>query len=272
MRDPRTGIGVAVCVAVLLLAPSVGAQPVPADARGFNAPTLDGDWRVRLALNGWIPDSIPITVHDAGKSSSTTLDIGFILDHLGYAIPLDGEVRKGTFGLYLHTLTFKLVGATDVGTSVIKWNDVGSLIDVGVSYELGRWNLGEGTDPPTVKVEPFVGARLLYDPVDLDVSQVAGSATIDFSNYVPDLGIRTFWDLTEHWNLQVEGDYGGFGVDDNQQTWQAVGLVGYRWPGWGVLWNLQVGYRAMRLFNLKRSGAQVELDGRGPNVIVSMEF
>jgi hypothetical protein len=259
-------------LALLLLAPSAGAQEEVADTLGFNAPTLEGDWRFRLALNGWIPDSIPITVDAGNKSGSTTLDIGFLLDHLGYVIPLDGEVRKGTFGLYLHTLTFKIVGATDVGPGVIKWNDAGSLIDVGVSYELGSWDLGEGAGAPVVTVEPFVGARLLYDPVNLDVSQAGRSATIDFSNYVPDIGIRTFWDLTDHWNLRVEGDYGGFGVDDNQQTWQAVGLVGYRWPGWGLHWNLQVGYRAMRLFDLKRKGAQVTVDCRGPDVILAMEF
>jgi len=76
------------------VAPSVGAQQVAPEARGFSAPTLDGDWRFRLALNGWIPDSIPITVNAGNRSGSKTLDIGFILDHLGYALPFDGEVRK----------------------------------------------------------------------------------------------------------------------------------------------------------------------------------
>jgi hypothetical protein len=273
MRDPRTRLGVAVCLPILLLAPSVGAQQEAPEARGFNAPTLEGDWRFRLALNGWIPDSIPISVEAGNRSGSKTLDVGFLLDHLGYFFPFDAEARKGTFGVYLHTITFKIVGTVDTGTAVIRWNDAGSLMDVGLSYELGRWDLGGGTGAPVVTVEPFAGARLLYDPVDLNFSQAGRSATVDtFSNYVPDIGMRTFWELTEHWNLHVEGDYGGFGVDDNQQTWQAVGLVGYRWPGWGVHWNLEAGYRAMRLFDLKKNGVEIQLDCRGPDVVLSMEF
>ena len=273
MRESRTGLSFAACVAILLLAPSIGAEQAAPEAPGFNAPTLDGNWRFRLSLNGWIPDSIPITVDAAKRSGSKTLDVGFILDHLGYALPFDGEARKGTFGVYLHTLTFKLVGSTDVGPAVIRWNDAGSLMDVGFSYEIGRWALGGDPGAPVVRVEPFAGARLLYDPVDVNLSRADRSTTVDtFTNYVPDIGTRTFWELTEDWNLRVEGDYGGFGVADNRQTWQAVGLVGYRWPGWGVQWNLQVGYRAMRLFDLRKKAGEIQLDCRGPDVVLSMEF
>jgi hypothetical protein len=254
-------------------APSVGAQPVTPEARGFNAPTLDGDWRFRLALNGWIPDSIPLTVNAGNRSGTTTLDIGFILDHLGYAIPIDAEARKGTFGIYAHTMAFKVVGTVNAGPAVIRWSDNGFLMDLGLSYELGSWDLGGETGAPVLTVEPFAGARLYYSPVDLSLARVGRSTTVDsFTNYVPDIGIRTFWDLTEHWNLRVEGDGGGFGVDDNQQTWQAVGLIGYRWPAWGVHWNVQAGYRAMRLFDLKKNDAEIQLDVRGPDVILALEF
>lgn len=274
MQDTnRTGTTVAVCLALLLLAPSVGAQQVAPEARGFNAPTLDGDWRFRLALNGWIPDSIPVSVDAGNRSGTATKDVGDLLDHLGYAIPIDAEVRKGSFGVYAHTMAFKFVGSVDAGPAVIRFSNSGFLMDAGLSYKLGSWDLGGGTDAPVLTVEPFAGARMFYSPVDVNFSRVGRSTTIDsFTNYVPDIGIRTFWDLTEHWNLHVEGDGGGFGVDDNQQTWQAVGLIGYRWPGWDVDWNLQVGYRAMRVFDLKKNSAEVQLDMRGPDVILALEF
>ena len=118
MLDPnRTGTTVAVCVALLLLASSVGAQAAPG-ASGFNAPTLEGDWRFRVALNGWIPDSIPISVEAGNKSGSTTLDIGWLLDHLGYALPFQAEARKGAFGLYLSAIPFKFVGTVHAGPAV----------------------------------------------------------------------------------------------------------------------------------------------------------
>ena len=86
------------------------------------------------------------------------------------------------------------------------------------------------------------------------------------------IGLRNTWDLTKHWNLKFEGDYGGFGVDNNEQTWQAVGLAGYRWAGWGVHWNFQVGYRAMRLFKLDKGHATFTQDMRGVNIILGVEF
>ena len=146
-------------------------------------------------------------------------------------------------------------------------------MDAGLSYELGRWALGGGTGAPVLTVEPFAGARMFYSPVDIDLTRLGRSTAVDsLTNYVPDIGLRIFCDLTEHWNLRIEGDGGGFGVDDNQQTWQAVGLVGYRWPGWGVHWNLQVGYRAMRAFDLEKSDVEIQLDIRGPDVILAVEF
>jgi opacity protein-like surface antigen len=57
------------------------------------------------------------------------------------------------------------------------------------------------------------------------------------------IGLRAFVDLTEQWNLRFDGDYGGFGVDDNHETWNLRGLAGYRFRGWGVGWNIQAGYR-----------------------------
>jgi hypothetical protein len=56
------------------------------------------------------------------------------------------------------------------------------------------------------------------------------------------IGLRTFWDLTEHWNLRIEGDYGGFGVDDNHETYNFLGLIGYRFRGWGVGWNARLDF------------------------------
>jgi hypothetical protein len=245
---------------------------VAASSNGFNAPTLAGSWRTRIALHGWLPNVLKVSVDTPEGSGSTTKDLGWLLSNLDWILPIDVETRKGSFGAYVHTLAFSLDGATRAGPADISWNDAGFLMDLGLSYELGRWALGVEQRAPELRVEPFAGARLLYDPVDIDLSRVGRSTTDDFSNYVPILGLRTFWDLTEHWNLRIEGDYGGFGIDDNHQTWQVLGLVGYRWPGWGVHWNLQVGYRAMRIFDLRKGGDNIKLDARGADVVFAVEF
>lgn len=238
---------------------------------GFIAPTLDGDWRFRAAINGWVPNVIGIEVDTALGGGSLDEDLGWLLRHLVYYVPIDLEVRKGSFGVYFHSLFLGISGKTELfGPVQLDWDDNLFLMDIGASYELARWRLWESERSPELTLEPFAEARLIYDPVD--VSILGLSTTDDLSSTVPVVGLRMFIDLTKHWNLQLQGDYGGFGIDDNHQTWQAVGLVGYRWKGWSVHWNFQVGYRAMRLFDLRRGGVDTLMDARGADIILGVEF
>ncbi len=189
-------------------------------------------------------------------------------------MPPEFYVRKGSFGVYWKTLGFILKGTTQVGPAKLDWDDSGFLMDLGLSYELGRWALGEGPNAPKLTVESTVGARLFYDPVGVSLiaEHFGRSEEVDLSSYVPVIGINTFWDLTEHWNLQISADYGGFGVDDNRQTWQGVALIGYRWRGLGVGWNLQIGYRHMQAFDLRKKGIEAKESVKGPNLVFSIEF
>jgi hypothetical protein len=246
-------------------------HPVSAPG-GFMAPTLEGPWRSRIALNGWAPTGLKITVDTESESGSVTEDLNWLLDHMDYIIPISGEVRKGSFGAYANLLAFKLTGTLDAGPARLDWDDDGFLLDVGLSYQLGRWALGTGARAPSLTVEPFAGARLLYDPVDIEINPGPESTTVDLSNYVPVIGLRTFWDLTEHWNLRIEGDYGGFGVDDNHETYNFLGLIGYRFRGWGVGWNIQAGYRTIRLLDLRKNNADLKVDAYGPMVALAIEF
>jgi hypothetical protein len=280
-RELIKGLAVALTIVGVFATLSAAAEsgegaghPVPAP-EGFMAPTLEGPWRFRTALQGWLPTTIEACVKTDADSGCDKEDLGWLLDHVDWMIPIDLEVRKGSFGAFAHILGFKLDGTLDdAGPAQVDWTDEGVLIDTGLSYEFGRWALKGGTLPPTLTVEGFAGARLLYDPVDITVNlgPLRGSTTDSFSNYVPIIGMRTFWDLTEQWNLRIEGDYGGFDVDDNHETWQALGLLGYRIRGSGVDWNIQAGYRAMRLFDLRRNGYDVKVDLRGPTVVIAAEF
>ena len=141
-----------------------GAEPPVSTPNGFMAPTLEGPWRSRIALNGWAPTGLKITVDTESDSGSVTEDLNWLLDHMDYIIPISGEVRKGSFGAYANLLAFKLTGTLDAGPARLDWDDHGFLLDVGLSYQLGRWALGTGARAPSLTVEPFAGARLLYDP------------------------------------------------------------------------------------------------------------
>jgi hypothetical protein len=77
-------------------------HPVSAPG-GFMAPTLEGPWRSRIALNGWAPTGLKITVDTESESGSVTEDLNWLLDHMDYIIPISGEVRKGSFGAYANS-------------------------------------------------------------------------------------------------------------------------------------------------------------------------
>ena len=236
---------------------------------GFYAPTLKGDWRGRISVNAWLINEIDIFIDD----EHINLGLGWLITNLEYIFPVDVEVRKGSFGVFAHTLFWELKGGEQIlgGLASANWNDKGYWIDTGLSYELASWKLTDEPGGPAVTLEPFAAARLVRDPVEVTLP-ISGTKITGFNSVSPIIGLRTFWDLDEHWNLRVEGDYGGFGVDDNRRTWQAVGLIGYRWRGWGTSWNLQVGYRATTLFKLEVPGGTVRQEARGPNIVFSVEL
>ena len=113
---------------------------------GFIAPTFDGDWRFRVAINGWAPNVVHIETKTALGSGYLEEDLWWLLKNLELYVPVDFEVRKGSFGAFFHTLFMELGGDTElIGPIVLDWDDSLFLFDIGLSYELGRWRLAEGS-------------------------------------------------------------------------------------------------------------------------------
>jgi hypothetical protein len=262
-----------VMVVFLLVAfvPSAHAEVAVPNPDGFMSPTIEGPWRTNISLSAWAPTNIKFQSDNGESKETINKDLSWLLDVIDYEVPFEFEVRKGSFGVYAHLLAFKLSDTIQQGHLRLDYVDKGYLLDTGISYELGHWALDGAS---TLTVEPFVGIRHLYDPVDVEISYDSSEAkkTIDLTNTVPLFGLRTFVDLTEQWNLRFDGDYGGFGVDDNHETWNLRGLAGYRFSGWGVNWNIQAGYRAMRLMDAQKEGADLKIDLRGPIALFTVEF
>lgn len=276
----RNCLGVAAFLLIALVGPAALAEPGPAVSAlnpnrpapdGWLAPTLEGDLRYRVAIDGWVPNTLLINASSAGLSGEMDEDLIWLLTHMRYYVPIDLEWRKGTFGLFLDTFAVGLAGGDRIlGPITLDWDVTLLMFDVGISYELGRWRLGDEPNAPELTLEPYLEARIIHLPIDIEV--LGFSTSEDLSSQVPVIGMRAFIDLTTHWNLEFIGDYGGWGVDDNHQTWQGAAYLGYRWPGWGVHWNLQVGYRAMRLFDLRQVASEISMDVRGANITFGVEF
>ena len=154
------------------------------------------------------------------------------------------------------------------------------ILDFGASYEVGRWHLGAPEeesrflrlgDIAELVVEPFVGARWLIDEITIDLDP-GPSFTPDITFIAPVIGVRTLWDLTEHWNARLAGDYGGFDVDHLKETYNVTGALGYRWKGWGVSWNVFAGYRYLYIHYKDSNVAELRVAIKGPFVGIGVEF
>jgi hypothetical protein len=111
-----------------------------------------------------------------------------------------------------------------------------------------------------IMLDGFVGGRYTNLNVDATLRSettvtlpsgrtIEGGSALDASVseewFEPFVGARVGVNLSENWWLSLRGDVGGFGVDGSEFTWQAIGLVGYRWrlEGWDI--SVLGGYRAI---------------------------
>ena len=271
--------GLVVLVLVVLVRSAALAEPGPAVSAlnpsrpapdGLAAPTLLGDWRFRVALNGWLPTTILIDGMSAGGGGTVEESSGWFFESLKYYVPIDLQARKGPFGAFVAPIVIGLedsehfTGPLGERRKVTVEEEV-FLMDFGLSFELGRWHLGKGADSPTVTVESTFGGRALLDDISLKInagpvsSSRTESVNVDFA--APVLGLRTVWDLTERWAVSLEGDYGGFDVDHLDETWNAEGFLGYRFKIYGVSSIVFAGYRYLYIDYSKEAEIEVKIHG-----------
>ena len=247
---------------------------------GFIAPTLDGPWRFTAAVWGWLPE-IPLELNLGRADVTGLIDLGTLIDDLQFAAMLNFEARKGPFGVYFTPIVMFLEDTETVQGPLqshkVTIDDSAFLMDFGLSYEVGRWHLGKEPDSPAVTVEPFVGARWLIDDIKVKIKPGgllrpdARTISPEIKFIAPVIGLRTFWDLTERWNLRIEGDYGGFDVDHLEKTWNALGIVGYRFrPTKSLAINVFAGYRY--LYVQYKKIAKIKVSIRGPLIGVAFHF
>lgn len=249
----------------------------PEERIGLLGPSLEGPWSFGFILYGWIPDRVQFKTKDTdtGETGRVRLDTADLLDAIrGPLLEFHASARKGSFGAYLDFIFISLQFDEDKGDFRLAVDDNPFLLNYGVSYEAARWTFGSEDFSSELSLEGFFGGRSLIDPVEVKVRHGDNTfvdKNIDLEGSAPVLGARAYLDLTERWNLIFSGDYGGFGVDKVRETWQATGLVGYRFELFGVASNMLVGYRGLG-FDTKQSGIKVNLLVRGPIIGLGVEF
>ncbi len=240
--------------------------------------TGEEPWRFNVAGYLWLPDA-PAEIFIGHGDTSLPENLDNILDDLQMALMIDLEARKGRFGGYVAPVIVWLRQNETVQGPIqehkVKFHESVYLIDFGLSYEVGQWPLWHRSDwilsSPAVTVEPFFGARSLVDDIRVKIEPPGRTFEPELSFITPVIGLNTFWDLTDRFNIRIEGDYGGFNVDNVKRTYNAVALLGYRFkPRENLNINVFAGYRYLSIHY--KNVAEIEVAIKGAFLGLAFEF
>jgi hypothetical protein len=236
----------------------------------------DGKWNFTIAPYMWaVSMHGKVTVGDYSTSSS--MSFSDIMKNLEVGGLMHMEARKGRFGFFADPIYLKMKedktlttvgsGATppptrDITATVETW-----LVEFGVIYQAGTWQLGDKDSVRSASLDVYGGGRYWYMHSSLDTSGPENpTSSVSFTD--PMIGLSFNTNLTEKVVLNLRGDIGGFGVGSDF-SWSAAALVGYRFtPGiTGFL-----GYRALYLDYKTVHSPRFNVTMQGPITGVQFAF
>lgn len=214
------------------------------------AELVSEEWQFQVTPYLWgVYMSGDVTVK--GVKTSPSVTFSEILDDLDFAFMAEADARKGRIGVFVNAVYADVADTNDdVGPGLrVRAEGEMAVAGAGAYYRLGPWNLDAeaGATGPKVVVDPYVGARYTYLDAELKFRRIGRQISADKHWVDPIVGVRTLWELTPNWNINVLGDVGGFGLSGNSDfSWQAAGLIGYRFGLFGDDdANVVAGYRAL---------------------------
>ena len=210
-------------LALIVLTFSVFIPPVAAEEK----PLEKNGWKFHVAPYMWFL-SLEGDVTVNGQKSDVDASFSDIWDELNIAGMVNFEARKDKWGFFgdaiaAHLGTKKTVNGIDIDPTVKL-----VMLTAGGFYRLGTWTLSDaaGKDRPAVSFDGLLGARYTYLDARLDIKGF-GDVSGNESWLDPLIGARAILDLSERWELSLQGNVGGFGVGSDF-TWGAYGDIGYR--------------------------------------------
>lgn len=226
-------------------------QAAPLRAEAPSAET----WQFDLTGYAW---AIGIEGDVTARGQKSSVDASFIdiLDSTDSVIGLMGRfgAHKGDWGFYFDTVYTRLGAEDGVGNTDAKVKSTSEvfMLEGAVTYQIGTWALGREdsavapADRSRLALQVYGGARFTNLNLELKLEDRLAERSVDKThNWVdPIIGARTQVTLDSRWQILVGADIGGFGVGSDF-TWQALGLVSYRFEAFGVRWMASGGYRAL---------------------------
>jgi hypothetical protein len=227
-------------------------------------------WRFNLNVYGWLPWA-PVDITLGDTEAHRPEDLSTIWESLKFAATFEAEIHKGPIGVFVAPMYFNLDYSENkqgpFETRKVTLKEQAWVVDYGASYEFGPWDFGKNSK---LKLAPYAGARYLNDNIKIEFKPgPTVSDTINFNT--PIVGLRALWYFDNPWYINVFGDYGGFDVDGVDQTWQAVGNIGYRFKIKKVSTRAYLGFRYMNIEYSKNANS-LKVDIYGPFLGLGIEF
>jgi hypothetical protein len=267
----RKSIFAATLASAVALSASLLAQEMPSAHAIAPKPTpepeksapKDDPWRFDFALIGWGPAvSGDVTVR--GHKADVDLGLDDLLDHLKGIAMLGFEVRKEKFGFYAQPNWIKEEAHANAGPLNGSFEQQLWIVDSAGFYQLYKW-----CEEKPKTLDLLLGVR--YWNINNELTVRGSGGVINFngsdSTYLVDpiVGLRAKIYFTRKFNLNLQGDVGGFGVSDNSSdlSWQGLGTLGYDFTRH---FSLDLGYRALSVdkdagSGSKSKGANLTLHG-----------
>jgi hypothetical protein len=276
MKPVKVQLG-AMSLTLFLLA---GASEVMAE-RLEQESISESSWQFNAYIDGWLPKA-PAEIFIDGNEIILPENLNTILDSLKLTAMWRFNVRKGPLGLFFNPLYYK--GEFDkirIKTPIEELDGTLKesvwLIDYGISYEVARWDMGKDGKSRMVTLEPYAGFRYFWDNITLEVEPglIGDGFTTrkKLRTNSPMIGLQSSIQLTDNWDLLLQGDYGGFSVNHMDKSYLMAGYFNYDFKMGKIDSRFYFGYRFLHL-SLEDTSEDtfVDVNVQGPLLGIGFSF
>ena len=239
----------------------------------------ESDWEFELFIDGWLPKA-PISIVHEDFEIDLPENLNTILDSLNFTTMLRFNAHKGPLGIFVNPIYYN--GTYDKVKIKLPLEEVdGKLkeavwyVDYGLSYEIGRWDIGKGESSRIVTLEPYAGFRFFHDNMTVEVEPglIGDGFTehITLSSNSPIIGLQSHMQLSDAWGFLLVGDYGGFGVNHMEESYQMAGYFDYTFSWKKFRSRAYFGYRFVHL-DLEDDTTALNANIQGPLLGISFIF
>jgi hypothetical protein len=233
------------CMALIVSIPLASAAAEDAAPAAAPPPAPQSQLEFNVAPFAWLPGSngdVTVRGHkfQADKSFSDIFNKSDSL--LGLAAHV--EARKDDFGVFAEPIYMQLKFNQTVETVQTHLTSDLEYVEFGGFYRAFQGTVGVDGKPRDWLIDGLVGGRYTYLNQEVSVEGFPKSPSKSASWVDPFLGARARIDLDDHFQFEVRGDIGGFGVGSDF-SWNTWALLGYRFPLFSAQGLVFAGYKAL---------------------------